>query len=217
MRSPPYYASKPPTFAVHISAGFVSCSGGTIPRMCLFTDPAARLVCAGPEEALREIARALATFGEPALRYAAERNVRIVPLEPAQRYCDASAALRRLAVDVDAWPIPPAGLFVVEERTVYLRSASPMTVAHEFGHALDCALGGGVYRSGYDRTVRKAFASARRFVTPYAATGLDEYFAEALRAYVEVNDPASPWPKATNARLAEFDPAIHAFVQELFA
>lgn len=185
--------------------------------MCLFTDPAAQLLCGGPEDALREIARALAHFGEPALRYAARRNVRIVPLEAAQRYCDASAALRRLAVDVDAWPVPPAGLFVVEERTVYLRSASPMTVAHEFGHALDCALGGGVYRSGYDLEIRRAFARAREFVTPYAATGLDEYFAESVRAYVEVNDARSPWPKATRARLAGIDPAMHLHIERIFA
>ncbi len=92
-----------------------------------------------------------------------------------------------------------------------------MTVAHEFGHALDCALGGGVYRSGYDSRIRRAFARAREFVTPYAATGLDEYFAESLRAYVEVNDPHSPWPKATRARLAGVDRTMHDFVAELFA
>ena len=92
-----------------------------------------------------------------------------------------------------------------------------MTVAHEFGHALDCALGGGVYRSGYDLRIRRAFAQARDFVTPYAATGLDEYFAESLRAYVEVNDAHSPWPKATRSRLAAVDPAMHAVIEELFA
>jgi hypothetical protein len=185
--------------------------------MCSFADPAAQLICAGPEHALADIARTLARFGDGALRYAAARDVRIVPLESAQRYCDASAALRRLNVDVDVWPVPPAGLFVVEERTIYLRSASPMTVAHEFGHALDCALGSGVYRSGYDLGIRNAFNAARAFVTPYAATGLDEYFAECLRAYVGVNDPRSPWPKATRARLRAADPAMEALVDELFA
>jgi hypothetical protein len=163
------------------------------------------------------VAAALAPFGDAALAFAADRNVRIVALPRRQRYCDASTSLRRLGVDVDAWPVPPAGLFVVEERTVYLRSATPMTVAHEFGHALDCALGGGVYRSSYDLAVRHAFANAREFVTPYAATGLDEYFAESMRAYVEVNDPASPWPKATRAALLAADPAMFEFVQTLFA
>jgi hypothetical protein len=163
------------------------------------------------------IAAALARFGDGAVRYAVRARIRIVPLGPARRYAEASGALRRLGVDVDAWPVPPAGLFVVEERTVFLRSASPMTVAHEFGHALDCALGGGLYRSGYDATVRAAFAAAREFVTPYAATGLDEYFAESLRAYVEVNDSQSPWPDATRARLASLDPAMHGFVAGLFS
>lgn len=92
-----------------------------------------------------------------------------------------------------------------------------MTIAHEFAHGLDCALGDGVYRSGYDTTVRAAYARARSFVTPYAATGLDEYFAESVRAYVEINDPHSPWPAATRERLASVDPAIHAFLRQLFA
>src|ERR1700680_5198627 len=131
--------------------------------------------------AARTISATLARFGEPALRYAATKGIRIVPLTPRRRYSDASTALRRLGVDVDAWPVPPAGLFVVEERTVYLRSTSPMTVAHEYAHALDCALGGGVYLSGIDPRVRLAFAEARAFVTPYAASGLDEYFAEGMR------------------------------------
>ena len=111
-----------------------------------------------------------------------------------------SPALRRLGAGVDRWPIPPAGLFVVEERTIYLRSISPMTIAHEFAHALDCALGGGVYLSGVDPRIRRAFASATAFVTPYAASACDEYFAECMRAYVEVNDPHSLWPRATRER-----------------
>jgi hypothetical protein len=166
---------------------------------------------------LQAISSVLARFGDGALRFAALHAIKIVPLAAKRRYAEASPALRRLGVDVDAWPIPPAGLFVVEERTVFLRSSSPMTVAHEFGHALDCALGAGVYRSGYDAAVRAAFAAAREYVTPYAATGLDEYFAESLRAYVEVNDEQSPWPAATRARLARVDPPMHAFIAHLFA
>jgi hypothetical protein len=174
------------------------------------------IIRGGSRDVSAAIANALAPFGRSALAFAATRNIRIVPLTRRQRYCDASASLRRLGVDVDAWPVPPAGLFVVEERCVYLRSATPMTVAHEFAHGLDCALGGGVYRSGYDRTVRRAFARARDFVTPYAATGLDEYFAESVRAYVEVNDARSPWPKATRARLRAVDESMFDFVERLF-
>ena len=114
----------------------------------------------------------LLLFGQGALAYAARRGIRILLLRPAELYREASAALARLGIDVDAWPAPPAGLFVVEERALYLRSRSPMTVAHEFGHALDCALGGGVYRSGIDPQVRALFANASAFVTPYAATGV---------------------------------------------
>jgi hypothetical protein len=159
----------------------------------------------------------LLRFGRGALAYAARNRIRIMLLRPHELYREASHALARLGIDVDAWPAPPAGLFVVEERALYLRSRSPMTVAHEFGHALDCALGGGVYRSGIDPQIRALFSNAVSFVTPYAATGVDEYFAESLRAYVEVNDPASPWPRATRARLRHADPGMHDFVELLFA
>jgi hypothetical protein len=163
------------------------------------------------------IATTLARFGSGALRFARERDTRVAPLHRGEQYRDASPALARLGIDVDAWPAPPAGLFVVEERTVYLRSRSAMTVAHEFGHALDCALGGGVYRSGVDPQIRRMFISARNFVTPYAATGVDEYFAEGLRAFVEANDPASHWPPATKARLQTIDPEMFAYVERLFS
>ncbi|GAC1348717.1 MAG: hypothetical protein NVSMB19_00180 [Vulcanimicrobiaceae bacterium] len=184
--------------------------------MCTLTASSETLISGGSRDVADSIAAVLARFGEPALAYAAQSGTRIVPLARRQRYRDASPALRRLGVDVDAWPVPPAGLFVVEERTVYLRAATAMTIAHEFGHALDCALGGGVYRSGYDTTVRTAFARARAFVTPYAATGLDEYFAEAVRAHVEINDADSPWPKATRERLRGVDPQIADFMTRLF-
>jgi hypothetical protein len=155
-------------------------------------------------------------FGAGALRVAAAIETRLIHLARSETYRARSRTLRRLAAGVDDWPVPPAGLFVVEERTVYLRSTSPMTVAHEFAHALDCALGGGVYLSGVDPRIRQAFAHARTFVTPYAASGLDEYFAEAMRAWVEANDPRSPWPRATRARLRALDPAIAAVLESIF-
>jgi len=159
----------------------------------------------------------LSRFGDGALNFAASNGVTIRILKRGEQYANASAALARLGIDVDAWPAPPAGLFVVEERAVYLRSTSPMTVAHEFGHALDCALGDGVYISGIDSRIRAAFAGARTCVTPYAATGLDEYFAEACRAYVEANDVASAWPTVSRERLAAIDPAMFEIVDAIFA
>lgn len=171
--------------------------------------PSRRAECA-------DVPLTLARFGEDALQFAARERIAVVPLARGERYRDASRALARLGVDVDAWPAPPAGLFVVEERSVYLRSRSTMTIAHEFGHALDCALGRGVYLSGIDPRIRACFDGAPAFVTPYAATGIDEYFAECLRAYVEANDAASHWPRATKQRLRRADPAMFVFVDELF-
>lgn len=173
---------------------------------------------AGADRAtLAAIEGTLRRFGAGAQRVAHDAGIRIVALARDEGYRDRSRVLRRLAAGVDDWPIPPAGLFVVEERTVYLRSSSPMTVAHEFAHALDCALGSGVYLSGVDPRIRRAFERATAFVTPYAASGLDEYFAEAMRAWVEANDPQSLWPRATRARLHAADPAMHAIIATLFA
>jgi len=162
------------------------------------------------------VAFALVRYGAGALRFAGEHGIRAVPMIRDELYRNASPAIERMGVNVDSWPAPPAGLFVVEERTIYLRSRSPMTVAHEFGHALDCALGGGVYRSGIDPRIRNAYAAAGEFVTPYASTSLDEYFAECLRAYVEANDPISVWPRATRERLRRIDTAMHDYVAALF-
>jgi hypothetical protein len=156
-------------------------------------------------------------FGPGAHGVALRAGIRIVSLAPRERFDDRSPALRRLGAGVDGWPLPPAGLFVVEERTIYLRSTSAMTVAHEFGHALDCALGGGLYLSSVDPRIRRAFARARAFVTPYAASACDEYFAEALRAWVEANDTPSLWPRATRERLWALDPRMAELVASLFA
>lgn len=104
----------------------------------------------------------------------------------------------------------------MEERRVYLRALGAMTVAHEFGHALDCALGGGTYRSAVDPAIRRAYSRAKAFVTPYAASGIDEYFAEAIRAHIGANDPVSPWPEATRARLRMVDPEMAKIVARLF-
>ncbi len=172
----------------------------------------------GADDATRSAIEAtLRRFGAAARRVAHDAGIRIVALAPREGYRDRSPVLRRLVTGVDDWPIPPAGLFVVEERTMYLRSWSPMTVAHEFAHALDCALGGGIYLSGVDPRIRHAFERATAFVTPYAASGLDEYFAESMRAWVEANDPHSLWPRVSRARLRAVDPAMHELLAALFA
>lgn len=152
-----------------------------------------------------------------ALRCIEANGTTIVVLQPSQSFCEVSPALRRLAPGIDRWPIPPAGLFVIEERAIYLRSKSPMTICHEAGHALDSALGGGVYLSGIDPKIRRAFAAATAFVTPYAASACDEYFAESVRAWIGANDPHSLWPRVTKERLATVDPRMYRIVSDLFA
>ena len=94
---------------------------------------------------------------------------------------------------------------------------SSMTVIHEHGHALDLALGGDTYNSGRDPRVRAAYASARAFVTPYAASGLDEWFAEGVRAVAEANVPSSPWPMVSAERFRTIDPVGYDVVVGLMA
>ena len=173
------------------------------------------LVAAPDPVCRRAVTSTLRRFGAGPLRFAAAAGIRVHILAEGERYRDLSPALRRLGIDVDGWPAPPAGLFVVEERRVYLRALGAMTVAHEFGHALDCALGGGTYRSSVDPAIRHAYARAKAFVTPYAASGIDEYFAESIRAHIGANDPGSPWPKATRERLRQVDPEIARIIQKL--
>jgi len=181
------------------------------------SDTVVRDLVAAPDAACRRaVTTTLRRFGSGALRFARSAGIRVQVLAEGERYRDLSPALRRLGIDVDAWPAPPAGLFVVEERRVYLRSLGAMTVAHEFGHALDCALGGGTYRSAVDPAIRRAYSRARAFVTPYAASGIDEYFAEAMRAHIGANDPVSPWPEATRERLRAVDPEMAKIIGQLF-
>jgi hypothetical protein len=144
-------------------------------------------------------------------------NTGIVVLEPEQRYGDVSSVLRK-ETSVDDWPVPPAGLFVVAEATVYLRATSRMTIAHELVHAYDRARGRGAYLSASDATIRRLFRNARGFVTPYAASGVDEYVAECGRAlHGAGNDARSPWPLATPERLKTLDPAMYEYLTALFA
>ncbi len=117
-----------------------------------------------------------------ALRCMEAAETRFVVLEPTQKFTDVSPLLRRIAVGIDSWPVPAAGLFVVNERAVYLRQISPMVVCHEAGHALDASLGGGVYLSGIEPKIRRVFAAAKASVTPYSSSDGDEHFAECVRA-----------------------------------
>jgi len=158
------------------------------------------------------VTRTVETYLPSGVRALLEKSgAKIVPLTGTVTYRTASAELRTAHIDVDGWPVPPAGLYVVAERTVYLRSLSPMTIIHETMHALDNALGGSLYLSSTEQEIRSAFKDARGFVTPYAASGLDEFFAECGRAFFNANDARSPWPAATPERLQKLSPAMFEF------
>lgn len=163
-----------------------------------------------------KVVRALTAFGEAALAAAVAGGIRISVVPSARRFADFSKAVARLVPGIDAWSAPPAGLFVVEERRVLLRDrAMTMTVAHEFAHALDAVLAKRrrSYFSYESDELRRCFATAPGFVNEYAASGLDEYFAESLRAYVEVNDSRCAWLPLTRYELKARDPRMFDLVE----
>lgn len=179
------------------------------------TPSASRLNGISPESR----ARLVTWYGEKVVAFAEARGISIRELAAGEKYLAASPLLSRMpGCNVDAWPIAPAGLFVVAEKTVYIRQLhSDMTLAHEFAHALDCALGGGVYLSGIDPRFRRAFTKADRFVTPYAASACDEFFAECVRAFVEVNDAGSLWPAVSKQSLRAKNPDMFELIEKTFA
>jgi hypothetical protein len=149
---------------------------------------------------------------------AAAAGVRVALIGPFQDYPDYSPLLRSQGFsDPD---VRIAGLFVSHERALYVRAPSPVIVAHEYAHALDFALGGGAYLSHIHPGIRRAYRAARaarRTIVRYAATALTEYFAEGMRAMVEVNDERSSWPRVSRARLKRVDPALYEILDALFA
>jgi hypothetical protein len=166
------------------------------------------------------IVRALGAFGQAALTKAVDAGVRISIVPDQRRYAEFSPAVARLVPSIDDWSAPPSGLFVVEERRVLLRSrAMAMTAAHEFAHALDAVLAQRPrsYFSYESEELRCCFATATGFVNEYAASGLDEYFAESVRAYLEINDARCAWLPLTRRDLFQRDRRMFALVDRLFA
>ncbi len=71
-------------------------------RAQLYAERLLQRGCAADESAT---IATLARFGAGTLRYAAARRVRVTILTPSERYDEASPALTRMGVDVDAWPL----------------------------------------------------------------------------------------------------------------
>jgi hypothetical protein len=159
---------------------------------------------------------ALAPFGERALALAANAGVRMIIVPGDRAFTQCSAAVAALVPDIDSWQAPPAGLFVLEERLILLRAgALRMAAAHEFAHALDslAAAKPRSYFSFENAEIRAAYAWANGFINEYAASGLDEYFAESMRAYLEVNDDRSSWSPLTRKLLQIRDARMFSIIE----
>jgi len=177
-------------------------------------------IIASPErqpERTHQILETLQRIDPAIIEFLVAANTKIYSLNQKAReqYIDASPYLKTFGVNVDLWPAPPAGLFVVSERTVYLRSTTPMTVAHELGHAFDLALSSDdSYWTSTNPDWKNAFDASTRFVSRYSETGTDEAFAEAWRAWWNINDTASPWPSVSREQLRDRSPALYALMAD---
>ncbi|HET9342954.1 MAG TPA: hypothetical protein VFO25_08585 [Candidatus Eremiobacteraceae bacterium] len=166
-----------------------------------------------------KIVKALSAFGENALAAAVAGDVHISIVPERKRYAEFSRAVARLVPGIDDWSAPPSGLFVVEEKRILLRDrAMTMTVAHEFAHALDAVLAKKPrsYFSYESEELRRCFATTAGFVNEYAASALDEYFAESVRAYLEINDSHCAWLPLTRFDLKARDPKMFALIEKVF-
>ena len=167
----------------------------------------------------RALVASLASFGRTALERAIAGGIRATIVPSSRSFSQCSRSVASLAPDIDHWHAPPAGLFVLEERLLLLRPhALRMAAAHEFAHALDAVLAAQPrsYLSFESSDIREAFVSAPGYVNEYAASGLDEYFAESVRAYVEVNDDRSSWLPLTRHDLFLRDPRMFRIIERLF-
>jgi hypothetical protein len=173
-----------------------------------------------PKKATRtQIEDWLAHMGDDVCTVLAANNITITVLRNGQLYNDVSPTLRELKASVDSRPVAPAGLFIVQDRSIILRSANNMTFFHEVQHAIDLCLGAGGYRSFDDPQFRRRFADAPNFVTPYAAASIDEFWAESARSWwgAIANDHGfSIWPNVSRERLQAIDPQMYELVRWVF-
>ena len=75
------------------------------------SDVVSMLIVSASKSARAAIAPHLGAYPTTLLEQLVEHRCSIRPLRAREGYRDASTALRRLRIDVDAWPVPPAGLF----------------------------------------------------------------------------------------------------------
>jgi hypothetical protein len=185
--------------------------------MMRFDRSAVRMLRAGPPGVREDLAQLLTQAVPPSiLRFVAAYDVAIRPLFSNEDFPDVSPALSDVGF-LQAHPIQPPGLYVPEEKTLYLRSVSALVVGHELMHAVDDALGGTAYYSTRDVAIGRAFTRAKAFVTPYASEDVEEYFAECGRAMLGMNDPdLTSWPLVDEQRLRSVDPAMWRIMLELF-
>ncbi len=160
---------------------------------------------------------------ESVLECCSSQGIKVRPLRSGETYTEVSPYIRNLdlsASDREYIHRSAAGMFVRPERTAYLARHNPETVVHEFGHAFDCALGRGSYLStsfAFQLIYHEA-CCAGRFITDYAGSQFDEFFAESFRAFLGVNHDQAGigHPRfATPEMLRRLHPAMFSMMERL--
>ena len=93
---------------------------------------------------------------------------------------------------------------------------------HEFAHGIlnmgvELLPGGSDFRQRLETAYRDAM-DAGLWTGTYAATNADEYWAEGVQSWFDLNDPPGPIHNEVNTRqeLEAYDPALAAMIQEVF-
>ena len=93
---------------------------------------------------------------------------------------------------------------------------------HEFAHGVlnmgvELEPGGSEFRQGLERAYRDALAAGLRAQT-YAAVDPDEYWAEGVTSWFDLNGPPGPLDNGINTRqeLEAYDPALAGLIREVF-
>jgi hypothetical protein len=119
--------------------------------------------------------RLLSFFGPEAVSRLDDFGLHVVVLKEGQKYSDVSAVNAADPFENDELV---RGVYMPQERTIYLRNTSDGTVVHEVAHALDHAAG----RKIESKAMMTAFETAPAFISNYAKTSCAEWFAENVRA-----------------------------------
>jgi len=162
------------------------------------------------------ICHKLSVYPSHIIKLVVRHNIKIRPLFPYETYREVSAFL---ADNLSTAREDAHGLFSRKEDTIYLRSIDKVTIVHEFAHAIDLCLGKEKgyenYNSLKDDKIGYAFMRGE-WINSYAGESLDEFFAESVRAYFDINISDCPF-QAYKKDLIKKSPSMFKYIEDLMS